>query len=291
MKVFVTGASGFIGSAVVKTLIEARHQVIGLARNEESANKIKEMGAAVLMGNLENLDSLKEGALLADAIIHTAFIHDFTQYARANEVEKAAIDVMGEALRGTSKPMVVAAGILGLPAIDGITTEESIATNAARSSEGTALKWAQEGINTSIVRLPPSVHDKGDKGFIPFIIQQALRNKISAYPGNGENRWPAVHRLDAAKVFQLAMEKSARGALYNAVGDNGIELKIIAGLIGEKLNLPVGSVSGEELNKHFDWMSRFIAFDCLASSLKTQEQLGWKPMHLDLLEDMRKNYF
>jgi nucleoside-diphosphate-sugar epimerase len=291
MKVFVTGASGFIGSAVVKRLIDAGHQVIGLARTEEASKKIQSAGAEVLMGDLESLDILKQGASLADGIIHTAFIHDFTQYAKANEVEKAAINAMGEALIGTSKPIVVAAGILGLPAIKGIITEESAAQGSPRSSEATAMKWAQNGVYASVVRLPPSVHGKGDKGFVPFMVQQARSNGISAYPGDGTNRWPAVHRLDAATVFQLAVEKSDRGALYNAVGDNGIALKEIAGLIGEELRLPAGSVSGDEMTRHFEWMSGFIGLDCPATGYKTQEQLGWIPVQMGLLEDLQKNYF
>lgn len=291
MKVFITGASGFIGSAVVKELISAGHQVIGLARTEASAKSISNSGAEVIMGSLENLDALRQGALQADGIIHTAFIHDFTQYAKANDTDKAAINAMGEALIGTNKPIVVTAGILGLPNTNGIITEDNAAQNSPRSSEITAMTLAAKGVNISVVRLPPSVHDKGDKGFVPFIIQQARKNNLSAYPAEGNNRWPAVHRLDVAKVFVLALEKAAKGALYNAIGDTGIELKRIAELIGEKLNLPVVSLSGEENMKHFEWMSGFIGFDSPATSFNTKEQLGWKPTHIGLLEDMQQNYF
>lgn len=291
MIVFVTGASGFIGSAVVKELIAAGHRVIGLARTPTSAQSITDAGAKVLLGSLEETDILKQGASQADAVIHTAFIHDFTQYAKANDTDKAAINAMGEALMGTNKPIVVTAGILGLPAINGIITEDSKAQNSPRSSEATAMALAEKGVNASVVRLPPSVHDKGDKGFVPFIIQQARKNGVSAYPGEGNNRWPAVHRLDAAKVFTLAIEKAAKGALYNAIGDNGIEIKTIAELIGKKLNLPMASVWGEEAIKHFEWMSSFIRFDSPATSFKTQEQLGWKPAHIGLLEDLQQNYF
>lgn len=291
MKLFVTGASGFIGTAVVKELLDAGHQVIGLARTETSAKSIRDAGATVLLGSLEDLDSLKQGAAQADGIIHTAFIHDFTQYAKANEADKAAINAMGDVLVGTNKPIVVTAGILGLPAINGLITEESAAQHSPRSSEATAIALAEKGVNASVVRLPPSVHDKGDKGFVPFIIQQARRHGVSAYPAAGNNRWPAVHRLDAAKVFRLAVEKAAKGTLYNAVGDTGIEVKKIAGLIGEKLNVPVVSVSEEETTKHFEWMSRFISFDSPATGFKTQEQLGWKPTQIGLLEDMQQNYF
>ncbi|MEJ1242309.1 SDR family oxidoreductase [Chryseolinea sp. T2] len=291
MKVFVTGASGFIGSAVVKELIDAGHQVMGLARSDEKAKSITAAGGRVLMGTLEDLNVLKQGTSEADGVIHTAFIHDFNQYAKANEADKAAINAMAETLAGTSKPLVVTAGILGLPPINGIITEDSVAQNSPRSSEATAGAWAAKGVNASVVRLPPSVHDKGDKGFVPFIIQQARKHGVSAYVSDGSNRWPAVHRLDAAKLFRLALEKSSTGALYNAIGDAGIEVKKIAELIGDQLNLPVASVSGEDAIKHFEWMSRFIGFDSPASGSKTEERLGWKPTHTGLLEDLRKNYF
>lgn len=291
MKVFVTGASGFIGSAVVKELIDAGHQVIGLARTETSAKAIRDAGAEVLMGSLEDLDVLKQGTLQADGVIHTAFIHDFTQYAKANDTDKTAINAMGEVLMGTNKPIIVTAGILGLPSINGMITEDSAAQNSPRSSEVTAMALAEKGVNASVVRLPPSVHDKGDKGFVPFIIQQARKNGVSAYPAEGNNRWPAVHRLDAAKVFRLAVEKAAKGALYNAIGDHGFEVKRIAELIGKKLDLPIVSLSGEEETQHFEWMSGFIGFDSPATSFKTQEQLGWKPTQIGLLEDLQQNYF
>ncbi|KMQ68514.1 3-beta hydroxysteroid dehydrogenase [Chryseobacterium sp. FH2] len=292
MKVFVTGASGFIGSAVVRELISAGHEVLGLARSEASAKTISEAGAKVLLGTLEDLDILKQGASQADGIIHTAFIHDFTQFVKAGDVDKSAINAIGEVLEGTDKPLVVTAGMLGLPAINGFITEESSAENSPRASEATALALAAEkGINTSVVRLPPSVHDKGDKGFIPFIIGQARKNGVSAYPEAGKNCWSAVHRLDAAKAFRLALEKAAKGVVYNVVGDNAIETKKIAELIGEKLNLPVQSLSGDAIVNHFDWMGRFITFEGKAIGTKTQEELGWKPAHIGLLEDMQENYF
>ena len=298
MKVFVTGASGFIGSAVVRELIGAGHQVIGLARSEKSAKIVSETGAEVLLGNLEDLDVLKQGASQAEGVIHTAFFHDFmqsndfTQFAKASAMDKAAINAIGEALIGTNKPIVVTAGILGLPLIDGNITEvSSLSQGFPRFSETTALALVEKGINASVIRLAPSVHDKGDFGFVPFIIEQARKNGISGYPENGNNRWPAVHRLDAAMAFRLAVEKGAKGALYNVVGENGIEVKSIATLISEKLNLPLTSLSGDEVAKHFEWMSRFITFDSPATNFKTQEQLGWKPTHIGLLDDMQQNYF
>lgn len=291
MKIFVTGASGFIGSAIVKELLNAGHEVIGLARSESSAENIKDAGAAVLTGGLEDLKVLMQGTEQADGVIHTAFIHDFSQYAKANATDTAAINAMGQALAGTNKPLVVTAGILGLPPINGFITEASTAQNSPRSSEPTAMALAAKGINASVIRLPPSVHDKGDKGFVPFIIQQARKHGVAAYPGDGNNRWPAVHRLDAAKVFRLAVEKGAKGTLYNAVGDTGIEVKQIAALIGKKLNLPTASLSGDELVNHFEWMSRFISFDSPATARQTSEQLGWRPSHTGLLEDLEQHYF
>lgn len=292
MKVFVTGASGFIGSAVVSELISAGHQVIGLARTEESAKKIREANAEVLLGTLEDMEVLKQGASQADGIIHTAFIHDFTQYLKAGEVDRTAINAMGEVLTGTEKPIVVTSGMLGLPSIDGFIREESSAENSPRTSESTALALATEkGVHASVIRLPPSVHDKGDKGFIPFIIAQARKHGVSAYPENGKNHWSSVHRLDAAKAFRLALEKAAKGAIYNVVGDHAIPTKTIAELIGKQLDLPAQSVSGEEIVKHFDWMGRFITFEGAAIGTKTQEQLAWKPTHIGLLQDMQENYF
>jgi nucleoside-diphosphate-sugar epimerase len=291
MNIFVTGASGFIGSAVVKELIQAGHQVIGLARSEASAKIIRDAGASALLGTLEDLEILKQGASQADGIIHTAFIHDFSQYQKAGEVDKTAIQTMGNVLAGTNKPLVVTSGMLGLTPINGFITEESPVGNSPRPSEATALALAEAGVHASVVRLPPSVHDKGDKGFIPFIIAQARKNGVSAYPEEGKNHWSAVHRLDAAKAYRLAVEKAAKGAVYNVVGDQSIEIKTIATLIGEKLQLPVQSVSGEAIVTHFDWMGRFITFEGAAIGSKTQEQLGWKPTHIGLLEDMQENYF
>ena len=291
MKVFVTGASGFIGSAVVIELIKAGHQVIGLARSEKSASKIKAAGAEVLMGELEDLNVLKKGASEADGVIHTAFFHDFTQFTKATEIDKKAITAMGEALKGTTKPLIVTAGILGLPKIDGVITEKSVSQNSPRASEITGLALAEANINVSVIRLPPSVHDKNDGGFIPFIIHQARKHGVSAYLGEGKNRWPAVHRLDAAKIFCLALEKAEKGALYNAIGDEGIEIKMIAEIIGNELNLPVRSLSEDAALKHFEWMFGFIGFDSPAKAVKTKEILKWNPVNIGLIEDMKKHYF
>lgn len=292
MKVFVTGASGFIGSAVVKELINAGHQVIGLARSETSAKAIADAGAEVLVGSLEDTEILKQGVLQADAVIHTAFIHDFSQYANANKTDTAAINAMGQALKHTNKPFIVTAGILGLPKIDGFVTEESTSQQGGpRGSEIAAMALADEGVNVSVVRLPPSVHGKGEKGFVPFIIGQAVKNGVSAYPLDGKNHWPAVHCLDAAKLYRLAVEKPQKGALYNVIGDTGIPVKTIAELIGKKLNLPVVSLNAETVPQHFEWMAKFIGFDSPATAIATQEKLGWMPTEINLIQDMEENYF
>lgn len=291
MKVFVTGASGFIGSAVVKELVAAGHEVTGLARSDQSAKAIRDAGAQVLMGSLDDLNSLKHGASESDGVIHTAFIHDFSQYAKAAEADKAAIEIMGNALVGSDRPLIVTGGILGMEKEDGFITENIAAPPLPRASEATAFALADNGVNASVIRLPPSVHDKGDKGFIPFIISAARNKSVSAYIGDGNNRWPAVHRLDAAHLFCLALEKAVKGIRYNAIGDEGIPVCDLAEVIGKQLNLPVISVSPDEAADHFEWMARFIAFDSPATAYKTREQLGWQPTHIGLIEDMQKNYF
>lgn len=291
MKIFLTGASGFVGSAVLRELLNAGHQVVGLARSEQSARAISDAGGTFLMGDLENLDILKQGAAHADGVIHTGFFHDFNQFTKAVSIDKNAIDAMSEVLLGTHKPILVTAGILGLPLTGGSITEASLSSGFPRSSETTALEWAAKGVHASVMRLAPSVHDKGDRGFIPFIIAQAIKNGISGYPESGHNRWPAVHRSDAAKAFRLAIEKPGKGTLYNIVAETGIPIRQIATIIGEQLRLPIVPLSAEATITHFEWMSRFIASDSPAIHFQTCEQLNWKPAHIGLLDDMRQNYF
>jgi nucleoside-diphosphate-sugar epimerase len=291
MKVFVTGASGFIGSAVVKELLAAGHEVTGLARSDASAKAISDAGAQVLKGSLDDPDSLKRGASGADGVIHTAFIHDFSQYAKAAEADRVAIEAMGEVLKGTGKPIVTTGGILGLPKTDEYITEADVSPGVPRASETATIELAYAGVNGSVVRLPPSVHDEGDKGFIPAIINMARDKGVSRYVGDGKNRWPAVHRLDAAHLFCLALEKAAKGKRYNAIGDEGIPVRTIAELIGKCLDLPVESISAEKAAEHFGWMAGFITFDSPATAYKTGKQLGWHPTHIGLIEDMRRHYF
>jgi nucleoside-diphosphate-sugar epimerase len=294
MKVFVTGASGFIGSAVVKELLAAGHKVVGLARSGESAKAVSDAGADVLTGSLGDLDILRHGAAQADGIIHTAFIHDFSQYMNAAATDKAAIEAMGEALAGTDKPIVATGGVLGLATTNGFATEaDGALPSSPRASESATMALAEKGIRASIVRLPPCVHGFDGTvfkaGFGGMLIHVAKLKGVSAYIGDGSNRWSAVHREDAARLFRLAVEKAAHGARYNGIGDQGIALKAIAESIGEKLLVPVKSVTPDEAMAHFDMMGRFFVLDGAATSYVTQEQLGWKPTHIGLLEDIQQN--
>jgi nucleoside-diphosphate-sugar epimerase len=288
MRVFVTGASGYIGSAIVDELIATGHEVIGLARSETSAKIIENSGAGVIMGNLEDPASLKHGVLSADAVIHTAFIHDFARYQHANEIDTLAIKIMGECLKDTNKPIVITTGIS--PKKTGVLTETDISPASPRSSEPTALALVEAGINATIVRLPRSVHDVEPKGFIPFIVNLARKNGVSAYVEDGSNRWSAVHRLDAAHLFCLALYKAEKGARYHALGDEAIPFREIAEIIGKGLNLPVRSISKEETVQYFDWMSAFVGLDTPATCLITREKLGWQPVNIGLLEEIQRNY-
>lgn len=291
MRVFVTGASGFIGSAIVQELLQAGHQVTGLARSEASAAALVSAGADVLEGNLEDPDSLKKGAAAADGVIHAAFIHDFSRYLAAAETDRKAIEAIGSVLQGTDRPLVVTAGILGVRNDGQLITEQDPAPGFPRASEAAAMALAEAGVRASVIRLPPSVHDRGDYGFMPFIIGMARKHGVSAYVGEGTNRWPAVHRLDAARVFRLALEKGEKGSRYNAIGDEGIPFREIAGVIGEHLNLPVTSIPAEDAEAHFEWMSRFIMFDSPASATGTKESLNWSPRHPGLLDDLNMGHY
>lgn len=291
MRVFVTGATGFIGTAVVGELLQAGHQVLGLARSDASAKALETMGAEVQRGSLEDLDSLHHGASKADGVIHLAFIHDFSQYEAAGVTDKEAIEALGGALAGSNRPLIVTSGTNGIQPAGDLITEDDDSIGFPRRSEVTALAQAARGVRACVVRLPPSVHGEGDSAFVPALIDIARKNGVSAYVGEGKNRWSAVHVLDAAGLFRLALEKGVPGARYNAVTDEGIPVRELADLIGQQLQLPVRSITPEESAGHFGWMSRFIVLNAPTSSKKTRQVLGWQPSHPTLLDDMRRNYF
>jgi len=290
MKVFVTGASGFVGSAVVRELQQAGHQVLGLARSDASAQAITAAGAEVLRGDLTDLDSLKRGAAAADGVIHLGYNHDFSQYEAAAATETNAIGSMGSVLAGSDRPLVVTSGFAGF-APGRPATEEDMPTATVRTSEPAALALVPQGVRAIIVRLSSSVHDAGDQGFVPYLIGLARQKGEAAYLGEGLNCWPAVHRLDAARLFRLAVEQGQAGARYHGVGDEGIAFRDLAAVIGQHLDVPVVSKAAEEAADHFGWMARFAGLDMAASSALTQQQLGWQPAHMGLLADLEQRHY
>lgn len=292
MKVFVTGASGFIGSAVVQELIKSGHKVLGLARSDKSEKIVESLGAEVFRGDLDDLSSIKEAVSKVDAVIHLGFNHDFSRFMENCQQDKKVIQCISAALVGTDKPLVVTSGI---NLLSGKLLTEDLKpqqgeTHFRSLSEEACQESLSQDVNVRVVRLAPSVHGKVDDGymfgFVSFLIGIAQEKGISCYVGEGDNSWSAIHRLDASKLFVLAMERGKKGGVYHGVGDRAVRFFDIASAIGEKISLPVKSLKVSEAESHFTWLASFVSENKPASSELTQKQLGWHPTHLGLLEDL-----
>jgi nucleoside-diphosphate-sugar epimerase len=291
MRVFVTGASGYIGSAIVPELLGAGHRVVGLARSDASAAALAAAGAEVHRGALNDLDSLSAGAAASDGVIHTAFIHDFSNIEASGRTDQRAVETLGAALEGSNRPLVITSGTAVLSSGRVGTERDAPDPGSAGvhriASEEIARSLASRGVRSSVLRLPPSVHGEGDRhGFVPILIDTARAKGVSGYIGAGSNRWPAVHRLDAARLFRLALEDAPAGSTLHGVADEGVPVRAIAEAIGRQLDLPVVAMSPDDAGEHFGFLAGFLAADVPASSALTRELLGWQPTHRGLLDDL-----
>jgi nucleoside-diphosphate-sugar epimerase len=290
MRVFVTGATGFIGSAITKDLIAAGHQVVGLARSKEKAAALAASGADVLMGSLEDLGPVARAAAEADGVIHTAFKHDFSRYVANCEDDRRVIATLGAALDGSDRPLIVTSGTGMVRGISGQASTEDDAVESAKvapraASEEAAAEVAARGGNVSTMRLP-QVHDTARQGLVTYAIAVAREKGVCAYVGDGQNRWPAAHVLDTARLYRLALERAERGATYHAVTEEGVPLRDIAEVLGQRLKLPVKSIAPEEAEASFGWLAAFIGRDAPASSQLTRKRLAWQPKERGLLADL-----
>lgn len=280
MHVFVTGATGWVGSAVVKELIGAGHRVTGLARSDDKAATLAAAGAKVLRATLDDLDALRDATTTVDAVIHTAFNHDFSKFAENADQDRRVIEALGSALEGSQRPLLVTSGLSGLPR--GATESDLPGSAGPRKSEATAQVLAERGVRVATVRLAPSVHGIGDHGFIPIVIRLAREKGVSAYLGNGENCWSGVYRLDAAKVYRLALEEGVTEPVYHAVADEAVPFKAIAEVIGRHLGVAVEPRDRD----HFGWLANMAGADMAASSTRTRSLLGWEPAGPTLVTDI-----
>jgi nucleoside-diphosphate-sugar epimerase len=305
MRVFVTGASGWIGSAVVPELLGAGHQVIGLARSDASADALSAAGAEVHRGTLDELDGLREAADASDGVIHLAFKHDIAfsgDFEGAADADRRAVETLGEALTGSDRPLLIASGTLGVAPGRVASEQDGHGSRAATAAWGggpqtrwqtaeLVLSLASRGVRSSIVRLAPTNHGDGDKGFMATLVEIARQKGVSGYIGDGTNRWPTVHRLDSARLFGLGLEHAPAGSTLHAVADEGVPIRDIAEVIGRHLELPVVSISAEQAGEHFSWLAGFLAVDAPASSTLTRELLDWQPTRPGLIADLDEGHY
>jgi nucleoside-diphosphate-sugar epimerase len=305
MRVFVTGASGWIGSAVVPELVGAGHEVVGLARSDASAAALTAAGAAVHRGTLDDLDSLRAAAAASDGVIHLAFKHDIAfsgDFQGAADADRRAVEAFGEALAGSDRPLLIASGTLGLAPGRVASERDGHAPDSAASpfiggahtrlaTAERALSFGSSGVRSSVVRLPPTVHGDGDHGFVAALVAIARQKGVSGYVGDGSSRWPAVHRLDAGHLFCLALEHAPAGSTLHGIADEGVAIRDIAGVIGRHLDLPVVAIAPEDAADHFTWLAGILAPDSPASSALTREQLGWQPTQSGLIDDLDQGHY
>ena len=293
MRIFVTGATGWIGSAVVPELLGAGHQVLGLARSDTGAAVVSALGAEVQRGDLEDLDSLRAGATASDGVVHLGYNHDFSRIEAAARTDLAAINAIGEVLAGTGGPFVIASGVFGVGS-GPVATEQDVpapGTHPRVASAQAALSLATRGVRSAVVRFAPTVHGPGDHGFLATLVDIAREKGVAGYIDDGSSRWPAVHRLDAARLVRLVVEESPAGGTWHATAEEGVPSRVIAEAIGRGLELPVVSVPADQAGEHFGWMARFFGVDCPASSSATRRHLGWEPVAPGLLADLDAGYY
>ncbi|MFA5958233.1 SDR family oxidoreductase [Hyphomicrobium sp.] len=294
MRVFITGATGFVGSAVVRELLAAGHQVLGLTRSDKGAAALSSAGAEVHRGDLEDLESLKSGTSSADGVLHLGFIHDFTKFAENCAIDKRAIEAMGDVLEGTNKPFIVTSGT-GLVEAGVVVTEDMRRDGSAhvpRVSEQAALAYVSRGVQAMAIRLPQVHGEKGKAGLITYLVESARQKGVAAYVGDGSERWAAAHRLDVARLYRLALEKGTANSIYHAVGEEGVPMLQVMDVIGRALNVPAISIKKEEAGDYFGPLAMFAGLDMPASSALTQQRLGWKPKEIGLIADIgQPGYF